>query len=410
MAGFDFERSLMIRGTLTLLNYVDVDDHATYGARRRPHFTRVPTANERAQYRSENASWTVDALYKTARKDDPEHFRLLDRFLNLALWEQLTFAIGVLGAYPFGCEFPEFRHIGHLVSDKHPPEVRDWAVDMCHKAAIYHYEALHPVRAEFVPPDSRSVRIDLSLIMRSLLGCSELAEALRPLCDPNSPLRGLLAPRVLEDTLLIYEAMRPAADMWRCLPDEAIAPFVQLGAAAELIANADKHRSFELERQISAVGFMLDDNEAHKQPQVAKWWRWTKSAMEYDVHRGIDLLTPQRFVRALRNHLQRACAAFDPGKPSNLQVLAKLDKGAEWLGHRGPIIRDISGAYRLLREQKMFFAEGASRVPQLGDQFGVHPHSAATVLTVPADAATAIAQREAAEAHTESGADGRHFL
>lgn len=336
-------------------NYVDVAEPSrTYP---RLHFTSVPTALERASNRATDATWTVDALRQTIKFDDPVSFRLLDRFLNRLQWGQLNFAIGVAGGYPYGgCDFPEFRHVSHLVQDTLPSEVRAWAIDMCYRVGIYRYEVFNPINRDFIPPASFRLRIDVPLLMRHLRGCSEFADALLPLCDPESPQRALLAADLLKETHFVYEALRPAADLWRQLPEELISEFVQLGGAAELIANADKYRAFELERQVSAVGFMLDDNPAREDPDVALWWRWT-DLRGYHVHSGIQLLDPSWVVRGIRAHIRGACAAFDPSNRLNLEALAKLDKNVAGLGCRGPIIEDVVGVHRLLVEQKNYFDE-----------------------------------------------------
>lgn len=334
-------------------NYINVAERAR-SYPRRPHFSSVPTALERSSYEATHATWTVDALRQTIKLDDPASFRLLDKFLNRLQWEQLNFAVGVAGGYPYGgCAFPGFQHVSHLVQGTHPPEVRAWAIDLCYRVGIYSYEVFFPINRDFIPPESFTFRLDVPLLMRHLRGCSEFADALLPLCDPNSPQRGVLAADLLSETHFVYEALRPAADLWRQLPEELITKFVQLGGAAELIANADKYRAFELQRQVSEVGFMLDDNPAHKDPDVARWWRWT-DLREYNVHSGIQLLDSSRVVRQLRAHIRGACAAFDPSKRSNVEALAKLDKQyAEW----GPIIKDLAGVHRLLVEQKNYLDE-----------------------------------------------------
>lgn len=328
--------------------------HATHVADLHPRFTEIPSEAQRTDFWSLRATWTPDALRRTLQNDDPSSARLLERGLNGWQWDELSDAVSASVTSCLLTSFPDFLSIGHLVSVDQPAHVRNWAYDVCCRADRYLSDAVWPVQQQYIPPATWRLRLNVAMLMCYLQACSELAEGLLPLCDRTNPLRTSLRRDVVVAAHTAYEALRPAANLWRALPADVIGAFVQLGPAADLIASpAHQHRCFELQRQVSVEAVLLDDNSAHSDPQVAEWWRWTRTYFEHRVHYGFHLLHKPYLVRTWRAHLRRACAAFNPGVQSNLQVLDKLDKGAP-LGNRGPIIKDIPGVHRMMADELRF--------------------------------------------------------
>lgn len=127
------------------------------------------------------------------------------------------------------------------------------------------------------------------------------------------------------EIFLTYESLRPAADLWRDLPWQAIAPFETLGGARTLLKRRTPSTYWKLYVNITSKGCAMDIAPARDLIQVENWWQWANHWLEYNVHRGINPFSSHANTFDLATCIETAMHAFDPANPVNVQVLDAME-------------------------------------------------------------------------------------
>jgi hypothetical protein len=336
-------------------NYVDV--RLMGSNRSRQVVTGVPNSDERRNSFAMPV-FTCSALRATLEVDDPAQFTTLSKSLSNSQWEQLTLAVNLAGTSNFGgmWGFDVYR-LARLVHSQNE-DVKAWGAEV-------HYRLTNCTSAwstsafyEFDETGS-SLKLLCRDLIRYLHDCSEVADVLTPLLQRCGGRRSLISPADWNELGLFYESIRPAADLWRTLPDPAIKPFIEVGNALALLEEIDKTMLLRLRLSVAAVGYKLDDNPAHESDdddgKIAKWWKWTEGCFDYVVHYGVTPVETKKFLTLYARHIDDACDAFNPSIPTNIEVLKRLDRGWNSRGaDAGPIIENVNQVFADLKALSTF--------------------------------------------------------
>lgn len=121
-----------------------------------------------------------------------------------------------------------------------------------------------------------------------------------------------------------YELLRPAADLWRDLPWQAIAPFETLGGARTLLKRRTPSTYWNLYVNIASKGIDMD-GVSYDVPQAENWWKWADHEIAYFVDLGLSPFSSHDKACARATCIETAMRAFDPANPVNVQVLDAME-------------------------------------------------------------------------------------
>lgn len=313
--------------------------------------------------------FTANGLRATLLNDDLVHAQLLDKYFKPEHWNLLSYALDIDKTHIVGgmdLDLPFADHFEWACKEDFLPfkdhlecaseedirsnECTKWLVKLHTLKSNYSGSYPHPFCSEYL--DDRTFRLDLNVwrIVHWLYRANAVVTHIEPLYAEKTSFTLHTLKERGEDITHLYEALRPAADLWRAVPYEAISPFEELAAARDLINGFDHLKLFELALQVSVRGVLMDDNEGHNNRFVRKWWEWTDTRFEYCVHYGLNPFSTKWHARALHEFIVNACMAFDPANPVNAKVLSILNKGHT--SKNSVIIKNQAGAYASLCEYR----------------------------------------------------------
>lgn len=154
----------------------------------------------------------------------------------------------------------------------------------------------------------------------------------------------------------VFQGLRPAADLWRKLPWELLGRYEQLRGARAQLNRVDKGLIADLTRQIWDRAYLLDDNAGKKAPIVRKWWEWADDG--YCVNSIFHSFTSASTAQLHLKRVSRACEAFDPKNPANVEALTILNEPGNRPDRRGsPIIENLAATHANLCKMREYLRE-----------------------------------------------------
>ncbi len=280
------------------------------------------TKRRRRQLEIGLAEFTVGGLQKLLQIDDPEGYAVLKSEFSEPQWSQLLLSIE-MGSSAGNYDYFHIIWDAFDIANGDSEEKKQWALELHRMASDFLRFASQPV-SQVWNKGVASYIISARNLIDMLYCANEVVRTLSVLCESTNEYKTLFRNSNVENLHRVYEALRPAADLWRTIPDAAITPFITINEE-KAIEPVNLKLLFDLNRLVSSKGAAMDLSSARSNELVAEWWKWTSSGFDYDVHYGVTIFDTPEDVQMYINHLKMACNAFDPTNETNIKVLDLFD-------------------------------------------------------------------------------------